>query len=66
MLPVATAPNVDIFRTNRLQIKDMVKAGLLLNVAGIIIIITLIIYLWGKLVFRIDVSSFPDWAIKGQ
>jgi len=61
MLPVATPPNAIIFGTNRIQVKDMVKTGVLLNLAGIIII-TLCMYFWGTLVFGIDVNVFPDWA----
>jgi len=65
MLPVATPPNAIIFGTNRLQIKDMVKTGIFLNLFGIIIV-TLVMYFWGTLVFDIDVSVFPDWAVTGK
>ena len=61
MLPVATPPNAIIFGTGRLHIKDMVKTGFLLNLAGVIVT-TLVTYFWGTLVFKIDVSSFPSWA----
>lgn len=61
MLPVATPPNAIIFGTNRIRVKDMVKTGILLNLAGIIVA-TLVMYFWGVLVFDIDVSVFPDWA----
>jgi len=62
MLPVATPPNAIIFGTNRIQVKDMVKTGILLNLAGIIII-TICMYFWGTQVFGIDVITFPDWAV---
>jgi len=61
MLPVATPPNAIVFGTGRLQIKDMVKTGFLLNLVGIAIT-TLVTYFWGTLVFKIDVSGFPAWA----
>jgi len=61
MLPVATPPNAIVFGTNRIRVKDMVKTGILLNIAGIIVA-TLMMYFWGTLVFGIDVSVFPDWA----
>jgi sodium-dependent dicarboxylate transporter 2/3/5 len=61
MLPVATPPNAIIFGTGHLHIKDMVRTGFLLNIAGIIIV-TLVTYFWGVAVFNIDVSSFPEWA----
>jgi len=62
MLPVATPPNAIIFATGRLRIIDMAKTGFLLNLAGIIVV-TLVTYFWGTLVFGIDVNSFPDWAV---
>jgi sodium-dependent dicarboxylate transporter 2/3/5 len=61
MLPVATPPNAIIFGTGRLHVKDMVKTGFLLNLVGVVIT-TIVTYFWGTLVFKIDVSSFPEWA----
>ena len=65
MLPVATPPNAIVFGTNRIRIKDMVKTGILLNIAGIIIA-TLVMYFWGTLIFEIDVNVFPEWAAVGS
>jgi len=62
MLPVATPPNAIIFGTNRIRIIEMVKAGLLLDIVSVFII-TLVMYFWGTIVFGIDVTVFPDWAI---
>lgn len=62
MLPVATPPNAIIFGTNRLRIIDMLKAGILLDLVSVFII-TLVMYVWGTVVFGIDISVFPDWAI---
>ncbi len=45
MLPVATAPNTIVFGSGRIKIKDMMRAGLALNIIGILII-TLGIMLW--------------------
>jgi len=38
MLPVATPPNAVIFGSGKLDIKHMIRAGLLINIAGIVII----------------------------
>lgn len=65
MLPVATPPNAIIFGTNRVEIKDMVRTGILLNITGIIIA-TLVMYFWGTLVFNIDVNVFPEWAMNAK
>jgi sodium-dependent dicarboxylate transporter 2/3/5 len=62
MLPVATPPNAIIFGTNRIRIIDMVKTGFMLNTISIIII-TLVMYFWGTVVFGIDITVFPDWAV---
>lgn len=65
MLPVATPPNAIIFGTRRLQIAQMAKAGLILNIIGIIVV-TLFTYYLGTEVFHIDKASFPVWALPGK
>jgi sodium-dependent dicarboxylate transporter 2/3/5 len=65
MLPVATPPNAIIFGTNRIRVFDMVKTGFLLNMLSVIII-TLIMYFWGTVVFGIEVTVFPDWAVAAK
>lgn len=45
MLPVATGPNTIVFGSGRIKVKDMMRAGLLLDIIGILII-TLGIMLW--------------------
>lgn len=61
MLPVATPPNAVVFASNRIKISEMVKAGFVLNLIGIIII-SLFVYLFGTLIFEINISEFPNWA----
>jgi len=45
MLPVATPPNAIIFGSGKLHVIDMVKAGLVLNLFGVLIIVTVLHYL---------------------
>lgn len=63
MLPVATPPNAIVFGTGRLTIFQMAKTGLILNLIGVLII-ALITYLLGTLVFDIRLDEFPVWAIQ--
>jgi len=62
MLPVATPPNAVVFGSQRVQMRDMVKAGLLLNIAGIITI-TVTVYFYAVYILNIDLSQMPQWAL---
>ncbi|PJA95888.1 MAG: anion transporter, partial [Ignavibacteriales bacterium CG_4_9_14_3_um_filter_34_10] len=42
MLPVGTPPNAIIFSSNKIKISDMIKTGIYMNFASIIIIMTII------------------------
>lgn len=61
MFPVATPPNAVVFGTGRLKISDMVKAGFLINIIGIICVV-LFAYFWGATIFDIDPNSMPEWS----
>jgi len=61
MLPVATPPNAIAFGTGEIQIRDMVRGGIILNLVGIILI-TAAIYLIGIPALGIDMSAMPAWA----
>jgi sodium-dependent dicarboxylate transporter 2/3/5 len=61
MLPVATPPNAIIFGSGRVRIHDMVKAGLVLNLIGLLAV-TAIVYFVAIPVFGIEASSVPIWA----
>lgn len=52
MLPVATPPNTVIFASEKIKINSMLKAGLILNLIGIVLI-TLFIFTIGKSIFNI-------------
>ena len=51
MLPVATPPNAVVFGSKLLKISDMVKAGILINVFSIILILAMVYFvlplIWG-------------------
>ncbi|XP_048840584.1 solute carrier family 13 member 2-like isoform X3 [Brienomyrus brachyistius] len=59
MLPVATPPNAIAFSYGKLKVMDMAKAGLGLNVVGVVMI-NIAINTWGTAMFQLDV--FPSWA----
>ncbi len=50
MLPVATPPNAIVFGSGRITMGQMARTGLILNLAGAVII-TLMMYFWGAIVF---------------
>ena len=41
MMPVATPPNAIVFGSGRIKIAQMVKAGILINLIGIVIVTAL-------------------------
>ncbi|XP_062261977.1 solute carrier family 13 member 2-like [Platichthys flesus] len=65
MLPVATPPNAVAFSFGGLRVIDMVKAGFMLNILGILTI-NLGINTWGYAMF--DLGTIPAWvnATQGQ
>jgi sodium-dependent dicarboxylate transporter 2/3/5 len=61
MMPIATPPNAIVFGSGRIKISEMAKAGIFINIIGVIII-TVMFYLIGTVVFSIDPGVFPEWA----
>ncbi len=61
MLPVATPPNAIVFGSKKLEVKDMMRSGLWLNLIGIIIL-TIVAYFYMTQVFDIDINILPSWA----
>ncbi|CAD5122851.1 DgyrCDS11253 [Dimorphilus gyrociliatus] len=53
MLPVATPPNAIVFSTGRLKVVDMIKAGWILNIFGVLIV-TLGTHTWGMAIFKFN------------
>ncbi|MEC4203009.1 MULTISPECIES: SLC13 family permease [Bacillus] len=50
MLPISTPPNAAVFSSNLLTMKDMVRAGFWLNIAGVVLIV-ISVYFWLPAVF---------------
>ncbi|KPP74120.1 solute carrier family 13 member 5-like [Scleropages formosus] len=59
MLPVATPPNAIVFSYGYLQVSDMAKVGVVMNIIGLLCV-TLAINTWGRAMFHLD--TFPTWA----
>ncbi len=61
MMPVATPPNAIVFGSGRISISEMARAGIVLNIMGVLVV-TAVIYFIGVSVFAIDPGVFPEWA----
>ena len=60
MLPVATPPNAVVFGSGYLRIPDMAKAGLALNIMGVVLV-PLFIWFLLPAVFGIDLNTLPEF-----
>jgi sodium-dependent dicarboxylate transporter 2/3/5 len=61
MLPIATPPNAIVFGSGKVEMRQMVRAGILLNLVGVILI-SLIFYFVSSRLLGIDLMSVPVWA----
>lgn len=61
MLPVATPPNAVVFGSGQVTIRQMVRAGILLNLLGAVVNILVILYLL-PFVWALDRLQVPEWA----
>ncbi|XP_041112237.1 solute carrier family 13 member 1 [Polyodon spathula] len=59
LLPVANPPNAIVFTYGHLQVIDMVKAGLGVNIIGVLAVM-LGVRAWGVPLF--DLETYPSWA----
>jgi sodium-dependent dicarboxylate transporter 2/3/5 len=65
MLPVATPPNAIVFGSRMVTIPEMVRAGIWLNICGIIVI-TAFAYTLLIAVFSVEPGVVPDWAVNAK
>jgi len=63
MLPVATPPNAVVYGAGYVSILQMAKAGFWLNLIGTILI-TFAVSQMLPLLWSIDLSTVPEWAVK--
>mgnify|MGYP006283049961 CR=1 FL=1 len=50
MLPVGTPPNAIAYSSDKVEMRDMIKAGVLLDISGIIIAVLLAYFLWPTII----------------
>ena len=61
MMPVATPPNAIVFGSDRITVGEMARAGIFLNLIGVLVIAT-VVFTVGLHVFGIDPAVVPEWA----
>ncbi len=61
MLPVATPPNAIVFGAGHFSILHMVRAGLAINLIGVLLV-TLLTYFIAMPIFGIEAGVLPAWA----
>ena len=61
MLPVSTPPNAIVYGSERVPIIQMIKAGLVMDVVGLILIVATM-FTMGALIFGV-MGEVPEWAI---
>ena len=60
MLPIGTPPNAIVFASGRINLIQMAKTGLWLNLISVVAI-TAFVYFWVVPTFDISLSEPPDW-----
>ena len=60
IMPVATPPNVIVFGTGKLRIKDMAKTGIIVDIVGVLVLLFFMFFVISK-VLHIDPHQVPDW-----
>ena len=63
MLPIATPPNAIVFGSGELEMRHMIRAGLLLNLIGVALI-SVFFYFISSHLLGIDLATAPTWAIE--
>ncbi len=61
MMPVGTPPNAIVFGSGVLQLPQMARAGFLLNLL-LVPLVVLLVWFLGPLVFDLHLNTLPDWV----
>jgi sodium-dependent dicarboxylate transporter 2/3/5 len=61
MMPVGTPPNAIVFGSGQVTLPQMARAGVLLNLALVPLILG-VLWVLGPLVFGVEIDVLPEWA----
>ncbi|MFQ6049255.1 MAG: SLC13 family permease, partial [Phycisphaerae bacterium] len=64
MLPVATPPNAIVFGSGQVRMGQMIRAGIVVNVVGVLLV-SVGFYLLAMPLFGIRPAVAPSWAVAG-
>ena len=62
MLPIATPPNAIIFGSGQVEMRQMIRAGIWLNLVGVVLV-SLVFYFLSSHLLGIDLTTVPAWAV---
>lgn len=62
MLPIATPPNAIVFGSGQVEMRQMIRAGIWLNLVGVVLI-ALVFYFLSSHLLGIDLTTVPAWAV---
>lgn len=62
MFPVSTPPNAIVFGAGRIPMIQMARVGAVFMLLCVLVV-TLAVMTFGRLVFGIDLNTLPDWAL---
>ena len=65
MLPIATPPNAVVFGSGKLEIKDMIRTGISLNVIAALIVSILSVLIL-NIVFDYEMLGVPSWVVETE
>ena len=60
MMPVATPPNTIAYASGFIKISDMIRAGFLLNLISLLVILLILTLILGP-VFEVEINKIPQW-----